>query len=92
MHIYQTLQSILAGKNVFATSDQGDSFTMGIHVGNHFMKLPDFCGLYGGQSPVDGNKQPLITDQSQYPLVALVDAEGQVRPMSTHFLSIFDIF
>ena len=40
----QTIMSILAGKELFETSDQGDSFTMGIHVGNHFMRLHDFCG------------------------------------------------
>jgi hypothetical protein len=74
-----TIMSILAGKELFETSDQGDSLTKGIHVGNHFMKLQDFCGLYGGRSPLDPeNRQPLITDGGTYPLVGFVDAEGQV--------------
>jgi hypothetical protein len=74
-----TIMSILAGKELFETSDQGDSFTMGIHVGNHFMKLQDFCGLYGGRSPKDPeSRQPLVTQDGSYPLVGFVDAEGQV--------------
>jgi hypothetical protein len=73
-----TIMSILGGRELFETSDQLDSFTMGIHVGNHFMQLQDFCGLYGGRSPLDPeSRQPLVTQDGNYPLVGFVDAEGQ---------------
>ena len=53
---------------LFEASAQGDSFTKGMNLGNHFPKVQDFSTRYGGRR-VDPASQRAVR-------VGFVDAEG----------------